>query len=196
MDTMHEKLSMIKRVNELYQNKKYQEIISLKNNILKFTIEENDIFLYEKIIKSAFSLDKYSLIIELSNKLNSSGYESYVIIYYSCLSFIALTNLYQANLYLMSSRLLSDASHKLLYASDGANYSNILAQDTKNGIYAMVMVNFVFGLCRETTRNNVNVNNEYLFYRVMDLLNVLVELNYPEEIVSKIYKDFVIIYKI
>ena len=196
MDTMHEKLSMIKRVNELYQNKKYQEIISLKNNILKFTIEENDIFLYEKIIKSAFSLDKYSLIIELSNKLNSSGYESYVIIYYSCLSFIALTNLYQANLYLMSSRLLSDASHKLLYASDGANYSNILAQDNKNGIYAMVMVNFVFGLCRETTRNNVNVNNEYLFYRVMDLLNVLVELNYPEEIVSKIYKDFVKIYKI
>lgn len=196
MDTMHEKLSMIKRVNELYQNKKYQEIISLKNNILKFTIEENDIFLYEKIIKSAFSLDKYSLIIELSNKLNSSGYESYVIIYYSCLSFIALTNLYQANLYLMSSRLLSDASHKLLYASDGANYSNILAQDNKNGIYAMVMVNFVFGLCRETTRNNVDVNNEYLFYRVMDLLNVLVELNYPEEIVSKIYKDFVKIYKI
>ena len=60
----------------------------------------------------------------------------------------------------------------------------------------MVMVNFVFGLCRETTRNNVNVNNEYLFYRVMDLLNVLVELNYPEEIVSKIYKDFVKIYKI
>lgn len=196
MDTMHEKLSMIKRVNELYQNKKYQEIISLKNNILKFTIEENDIFLYEKIIKSAFSLDKYSLIIELSNKLNSSGYESYVIIYYSCLSFIALTNLYQANLYLMSSRLLSDASHKLLYASDGANYSNILAQDNKNSIYAMVMVNFVIGLCRETTRNNVNVNNEYLFYRVMDLLNVLVELNYPEEIVSKIYKDFVKIYKI
>ena len=196
MDTMHEKLSMIKRVNELYQNKKYQEIISLKNNILKFTIEENDIFLYEKIIKSAFSLDKYSLIIELSNKLNSSGYESYVIIYYSCLSFIALTNLYQANLYLMSSRLLSDASHKLLYASDGANYSNILAQDNKNGIYAMVMVNFVFGLCRETTRNNVNVNNEYLFYRVMDLLNVLVELNYPEEIVNKIYKDFVKIFKI
>ena len=196
MDTMHEKLSMIKRVNELYQNKKYQEIISLKNNILKFTIEENDIFLYEKIIKSAFSLDKYSLIIELSNKLNSSGYESYVIIYYSCLSFIALTNLYQANLYLMSSRLLSDASHKLLYASDGANYSNILAQDNKNSVYAMVMVNFVLGLCRETTRNNVDVNNEYLFYRVMDLLNVLVELNYPEEIVSKIYKDFVKIYKI
>lgn len=196
MDTMHEKLSMIKRVNELYLDKKYNEIISLKNNILKFTIEENDIFLYEKIIKSAFSLDKYSLIIELSNKLNSSGYESYVIIYYNCLSFIAIANLYQANLYLVSSQLLSDASHKLLYASDGANYSNILAQDNKNSIYAMVMVNFVIGLCRETTRNNVDVNNEYLFYRVMDLLNVLVELNYPEEIVSKIYKDFVKIYKI
>ena len=129
MDTMHEKLSMIKRVNELYLDKKYNEIISLKNNILKFTIEENDIFLYEKIIKSAFSLDKYSLIIELSNKLNSSGYESYVIIYYNCLSFIAIANLYQANLYLVSSQLLSDASHKLLYASDGANYSNILAQE-------------------------------------------------------------------
>lgn len=196
MDTMHEKLSMIKRVNELYLDKKYNEIISLKNNILKFTIEENDIFLYEKIIKSAFSLDKYSLIIELSNKLNSSGYESYVIIYYNCLSFIAIANLYQANLYLVSSQLLSDASHKLLYASDGANYSNILAQDNKNSIYAMVMVNFVIGLCRETTRNNVDVNNEYLFYRVMDLLNVLVELNYPEEIVSKIYKDFVKIFKI
>jgi len=196
MDIMHEKLSMIKRVNELYLDKKYNEIISLKNNILKFTIEENDIFLYEKIIKSAFSLDKYSLIIELSNKLNSSGYESYVIIYYNCLSFIAIANLYQANLYLVSSQLLSDASHKLLYASDGANYSNILAQDNKNSIYAMVMVNFVIGLCRETTRNNVDVNNEYLFYRVMDLLNVLVELNYPEEIVNKIYKDFVKIFKI
>lgn len=196
MDILNEKLSITKKVNELYQNKKYQEIILLKDDILRFPIEEDDIFLFEKIIKSAFFLDKYSLIMELSNKLNSSGYESYVIIYYSCLSFIALTNLYQANLYLMSSRLLSDASHKLLYASDGANYSNILAQDNKNGIYAMVMVNFVFGLCRETTRNNVNVNNEYLFYRVMDLLNVLVELNYPEEIVSKIYKDFVKIYKI
>jgi hypothetical protein len=99
-------------------------------------------------------------------------------------------------LYIKSSQLLSDAYHKLLYASDGANYSNILLLDNKQAIYALIVVNFVLGLCREASRNNEDINQEYIFYRFMDLLNILVELSYPEKIVNKIYKDIKKIYKI
>ncbi|MDD3623341.1 MAG: hypothetical protein PHY38_01255, partial [Bacilli bacterium] len=45
-------------------------------------------------------------------------YESYITIYYTCLSFISLNNLYDVNLYIKSSQLLSDAYHKLLYVRD------------------------------------------------------------------------------
>lgn len=196
MQILNEKLRIIEQINECYMQGKFEKVILQKMSILDFPIEEEDIFIYEKIIISLFILNDYLGIIELSNKLNNLGYESYIIIYYSLLSFIALTNLYQANLYITSCKILSDATHKLLYAMDGANYSNILSLDNKNSIYAMVMVNFVLGLCREKARNDIDINQEYIFVRTMDLLNTLVELNYPEKIVNKIYKDLKKIYKI
>lgn len=196
MKIQSDKLRLKSKINEFYQERRYQDVILLKDDILVFSFEEEDISVFEKIIISSFVLDEYLEVIAISSKLNNVELESYIIIYYTCLSFIALINFYQANLFITSSKLLSDAYHKLLYASDGANYSNILTLDNKNSIYALVMVNFVLGLSKEATRDNNEVNQEYIFYRVMDLLNVLVELNYPEEIVNKIYKDFKKIYKI
>lgn len=196
MKIQNEKLSIINKINVCYQEKRFKEVIVLKNELFKFSFAKDDIFSFEKIIQSAFNLDDYKEIINISNILGSSGYESYITIYYTCLSFISLNNLYDVNLYIKSSQLLSDAYHKLLYASDGANYSNILLLDNKQAIYALIVVNFVLGLCREASRNNEDINQEYIFYRFMDLLNILVELSYPEKIVNKIYKDIKKIYKI
>ena len=44
MDILNEKLSITKKVNKLYQNKKYQEIILIKDDILRFDyVTSNDL---------------------------------------------------------------------------------------------------------------------------------------------------------
>lgn len=196
MRIYNDRLIIINQINEDYSQGDFNKAIQKYKDFFTFPVEEGDILLFEKLMKSAFILEEYKLIIEMMNKISEKGYESYKVIYYTLLSYIALENLYLGNLFIKNSKLLSDAKHKLLYASDGANYSNILMLENKNNIYALIIVNFVLGLCRKQVKGTLDINKEYILFTFMDLLNVLVELNYPVDVVKKLYNDFERIYKI
>lgn len=112
----------------------------------------------EAIIKNDLDLDYLIALISTSFKTNE-----FVILYY----------------------YLSKTNFKKEIEDGGANYTNYLNIIDKKQQLALVLTNFSLGVIKE--KKEQEIDDDYLNYRVIDLLNILFEIGYEDEVLNKIY---------
>ena len=112
----------------------------------------------EAIIKNDLDLDYLIVLISASFKTNE-----FVILYY----------------------YLSKTNFKKEIEDGGANYTNYLNIIDEKQQLALVLTNFSLGVIKE--KKEQEVDDDYLNYRVIDLLNILFEIGYEDEVLNKIY---------
>ena len=112
----------------------------------------------EAIIKNDLDLDYLIVLISTSFKTNE-----FVILYY----------------------YLSKTNFKKEIEDGGANYTNYLNIIDKKQQLALVLTNFSLGVIKE--KKEQEIDDDYLNYRVIDLLNILFEIGYEDEVLNKIY---------
>ncbi|HHV14190.1 MAG TPA: hypothetical protein GXX66_00905 [Acholeplasmataceae bacterium] len=112
----------------------------------------------EAIIKNDLDLDYLIVLISTSFKTNE-----FVILYY----------------------YLSKTNFKKEIEDGGANYTNYLNIIDEKQQLALVLTNFSLGVIKE--KKEQEIDDDYLNYRVIDLLNILFEIGYEDEVLNKIY---------
>lgn len=112
----------------------------------------------EAIIKNDLDLDYLIALISTSFKTNE-----FVILYY----------------------YLSKTNFKKEIEDGGANYTNYLNIIDEKQQLALVLTNFSLGVIKE--KKEQEIDDDYLNYRVIDLLNILFEIGYEDEVLNKIY---------
>lgn len=112
----------------------------------------------EAIIKNDLDFDYLIVLISTSFKTNE-----FVILYY----------------------YLSKTNFKKEIEDGGANYTNYLNIIDKKQQLALVLTNFSLGVIKE--KKEQEIDDDYLNYRVIDLLNILFEIGYEDEVLNKIY---------
>ncbi|HOF43557.1 MAG TPA: hypothetical protein PLE44_03090 [Bacilli bacterium] len=112
----------------------------------------------EAIIKNDLDFDYLIVLISTSFKTNE-----FVILYY----------------------YLSKTNFKKEIKDGGANYTNYLNIIDEKQQLALVLTNFSLGVIKE--KKEQEIDDDYLNYRVIDLLNILFEIGYEDEVLNKIY---------
>jgi hypothetical protein len=80
---------------------------------------------------------------------------------------------------------LSKTNFKKEIEDGGANYTNYLNIIDEKQQLALVLTNFSLGVIKE--KKEQEIDDDYLNYRVIDLLNILFEIGYEDEVLNKIY---------
>ena len=191
-----ERVTINAKIKEHLKNQEYFEILKLKDEIFE-NLESLDEYSIETLIMVAFHLGDFDQVIIIYSELFKRGMESFAISYYGFLAMLANTDIFQAVSYIKKSELLNQNAIKEYFLSDGANYSNILflGKVDAYGPLALVLVNFINGISKEVV-GNVEIDSEYILFRFFDLINMLYEIGYPDEIISKLTKALKIIFNL
>lgn len=174
------------KIKDYLKDNKYLEIVKMKDEIFE-NLEKLDEFAVEQLIRSAFILGDFDKVVLIYSQCFKKKFESLVLTYYGLLGFIANLDIYQAMNYIKKSELLNQPAIKEYFLQDGANYSNILHL-AKINIYcplALILVNFVDGIAKELVGKD-EIDQEYILFRFFDLINMLYEIGYPDEIITKL----------
>ncbi len=174
------------RVKEYLNNNKYYEVIKMKDEIFS-SLDVLDDYAVDALIKSAFIVGDFDMVGLIFSECFKHRKESFALLYYGMLGFLANVDIYQAVSYIKKSELLNQASIKEYFEKDGANYSNILylSRIDTYGPLALILVNFIDGIAREIVGND-DIDREYILFRFFDLINMLYEIGYPDEIITKL----------
>lgn len=191
-----ERVTINAKIKEHLKNQEYFEILKLKDEIFE-NLESLDEYAIETLIMVAFHLGDFDQVIIIYSELFKRGMESFAISYYGFLAMLANIDIFQAVSYIKKSELLNQNAIKEYFLSDGANYSNILflGKVDAYGPLALVLVNFINGISKEVV-GNVEIDSEYILFRFFDLINMLYEIGYPDEIISKLTQALKIIFNL
>jgi len=181
-----ERVVLNNKIKEYLKQKQYIEIIKMKNEILD-SLHILDDYTYCVLIKSAFLLGDFNNVVLIYSELFNRKIESYKLTYYGLLGLLANIDIYQALSFIKKSELLNKPEVREFFMKDGANYSNILVSG-KLDLYfplTLVLVNFIEGIAKELV-GNLDIDSEYILFRFFDLVNMLYEIGYPDEIIQKL----------
>lgn len=191
-----EKVIIENKINQLLKENDCYGIFIMKDEILNnYQVLEQVVF--HQLISSTFYIGNFDEVCLISNQLKTVNIESFEIVYYTILSLIANTDIYQAMSYIKKSKILSNEDIKEFYTADGANYSNLLFLSDKHLMQALalLMVNFVEGLSREMT-GNIDIDKEYIMFRFFDLINLVYEIGYPLAVIQELSQALKIIFNL
>jgi hypothetical protein len=191
-----ERVVLHNKIKELLSQNQYMEVLKLKDEILNSETVLDD-FIYSSLAKSAFLLGDFDNVVLIYSELFKRKLESFKLTYYGLLGLLANIDIYQAISFIKRSEILNEPAIKEYFIKDGANYSNILLT-SKIGKYVpltLILVNFIEGVSKEVV-GNIDLDNEYILYRFFDLINMLYELGYPDDILSYLFTAFKIIFNL
>jgi hypothetical protein len=137
-------------------------------------------------------------VIMLSDEYIKQKYESFDAFYYALLSYIAVNDIYQAKNLIRRSTLLNTESIKYYYSQEGANYSNILGLSYalfEEAAPCLLIVNYITEIAGEMA-GKVEVNHQYLLFRFFDLINMIYELGYDDDIISQLEQALKIVFQL
>lgn len=178
-----------------YQNENnYFAIFKMKEEIISHFEDLKETTAFESLVKATFLIGNFDATILIGDSLRIKGYESYVVLYYMLLSYIANVDIYQGVLLIKSSKLLKDVNTVTLYDDGGSNYLNVL--NTNESIdfkLALIITNFVLGISKEMM-GNAQVDREYLLFRFFDLVDMLYELGYEIEYINNLQQVLKIVF--
>lgn len=192
-----EKARLLYLVQEALEEDDYFSIYKLKDEMFGAFGELKNTTIFDSLLHATFQIAHFDGIILISDELMKKDYESWDLIYYTLLAFLANQEIYQAMLFIKRNGYLNSTEYGIYHGSEGANYSNILHLDVKNHslILALIMTNFMEGLAKEML-GDMKIDQEYHLYRMFDLLNLIYELGYPLEFITKLTEVMKIIYSI
>lgn len=191
-----ERVFINSKIKEYLSNEDHFSIRKLKDEILS-NYETLDNYAFENLIRSTFIVGDFDQTIIIFSDLFQKGIETFPILYYGFLSFLANTDIYQVLSYIRKSTLLQSNNYQEYTNKEGANYSNILYL-SKLEHYAtltLILINFIEGISREVI-GNIEIDQEYILFRFFDLINMLFEIGYPVEIISSLSSSLRIIYNL
>lgn len=182
-----EKVRLVNLIKEYLEQEDFYSIYKLKDDIFLSFDELKQTSIFNHLLYATFNLGHFDGVILISDELQKKGYESFELIYFTLLSFIANTDIYQAVLFIKKSKILNMEEIKVYHSIDGANYSNILHFDEtlSSSTLALVITNFVEGIAREMIGDRI-IDQEYILYRFFDLINLILELGYPAVIINEL----------
>ena len=172
-------------------------IIHLKYEILQHAkmLEPFDIV---QLLKAYFYMNSYEEVITVGDELLKNDCSSLEYDYYILASYLALGESFLARNYLKRSPALSDPYIKILYQEGGANYSIIRLW--KNRAYDQVVLTLVlaaFVVDFTSGRGDDSFDPmTYIMLRLIDLLNILVELGYEKQHLANLKEMIEIVYHI
>lgn len=184
------------KIKDFLNQNSHFDILKMKDEIFE-NIDVLDDYAFHSLIKSAFILGDFDQVVIIYSELFKRKIETFTLTYYGLLGLLANTDIYQAVSYIKKSELLNQNAIKEYFLKDGANYSNILFLSKVDvyGTLTMVLVNFVEGIAKEVV-GNIDIDNEYILFRFFDLINMLYEIGYPEEIIQKLTYALKIIFNL
>lgn len=184
------------KIKEFLIENNYYEVLKMKDEIIE-NLHVMDDYAIEALIRSAFILGDFDRVVMIYSEFFKNGIESFATTYYGFLGMLANTDIYQAISYIKKSELLNQSAVKEYFLKDGANYSNILflSKIDNYGPLALILVNFIEGIAREVV-GNIDIDNEYILFRFFDLINMLYEIGYPDEIIGMLTQALKVMFKL
>lgn len=189
-----EKAVITSKIKELMEKKDYYSIYQAKDDIL-LNYQVLDRSLFTDLISSVFLIGNFDEAISIGSDLMKKDIETFDILYYTLLSLLANTDIYQAMSVIRKSPLLNLDEVKEYHASDGANYSNLLHYADSTSILSLLIVNFIEGLSREMT-GHPDIDREYILFRFFDLINMVYELGFPLAIIEDLGRALKVIFNL
>ena len=176
-------------VKQACNQEDYKEIYKLKDELFLNYDDLKDDSVFNSLVKSAFHLGMYDEDILIGEELLKRGYESHEALYYILLSCLANNDIYHALSIIKRSKIINHPETKKYLANDGANYSLLLglSHKTPSILLLLIIANLINGIGIEMMLG-LDVNLEYIFGRMLELIDQLYEMGYHIEIINELTK--------
>ena len=186
-----ESVKLSSRIKTYVSREEYEKVYKLKdevlNNLEYFKKFDNEVL--DDLIASTYLVGDIDRCILLSEELMKKEYESFIQIYYMILSYLSNEDIFGSLAMMRKSKILKDPETKSYYDSEEAHYSSLLSFDSDTyKALALVLCNFVIELSKESVFVK-KIDKEYLFYRFFDVVNLLNEYGFSNNLVLKLSDD-------
>lgn len=182
-----ESARIVGTVKRALESEDYIKIYKLKDEMFLNYDDLKETIVFNELVKSAFYLKCYDEVILIGEELLKREYESHEELYYVLLATLANSDIYHAASIIKRSKILSHPTMKEYLISDGANYSTLLkiSYKTPSILLLLIIVNLINGLLVEATLG-MDLTIEYIFGRLLELIDQLYELGYHESIIEEL----------
>ena len=176
-------------IKDAQKKEDYKEVDKLKDEMFLNYEALKDESLFNSLVKSAFYLGIYDEDVLIGEELLKRGYESHEALYYILLSCLANNDIYHALSIIKRSKIINHPETKKYLANDGANYSLLLglSHKTPSILLLLIIVNLINGIGIEMMLG-LDVNLEYIFGRMLELIDQLYEMGYHIDIINELTK--------
>lgn len=178
---------IVGNVKRAVESEDYLKIYKLKDEMFLNFDDLKETKIFDELVKSAFYLKLYDEVILIGEELLKREYESHEELYYVLFSTLANNDIYHSLSIIKRSKILLHPTMKEFLISDGANYSTLLKISNKNQsvLLLLIIVNLINGLLVEVTLG-MDMTLEYIFGRLLELIDQLYELGYPKTIIDEL----------
>ncbi len=151
-----------------------------------------------KLLESLFRMKKFDEVIATGTIFLNKSYSNFDIYYYILASHIGKIDFIKAIELIKNDKVLSDPSIKFYYSKEEANYSNI--HNLSKELFMMcgnclLLINYIVEIVEEFPNTN-DINKEYLLLRYFDLLNMLYEQGFEENIIERFSLAMTVIFEL
>ena len=186
-----ESVKLSSNIKTYVSREEYDKVYKLKdevlNNLEYFKEFDNEVL--DDLIASTYLVGDIDRCILLSEELMKKEYESFMQIYYMILSYLSNEDIFGSLAMMRKSKILKEPETKSYYDSEEAHYSSLLRFDSDTyKALALVLCNFVIELSKESVFVK-KIDKEYLFYRFFDVVNLLNEYGFSNNLVLKLSDD-------
>lgn len=192
------KVNLMNKVYDAYNDEDYRLVLSYKNEVLEYFDEYQEEEVFQIICESYFELSAFEECVSFGEQLIKLGYEDFEVYFYMIASLIALVDIFKAKSLIMRSKLLNEEGVAFYHSKDGANYSNIISLSDElfeQAAPCLLLVNYINEVSREIA-GDIEIDKEYLLFRMFDLINLIYELGYESEIITMMDRVLKIVFNI
>lgn len=193
-----EKVLRINQIRQLYESHDYRSIAIQKDELLDSYDTFKDDSIYEILVEALVRIREFERAITLADELHRRGYERWSINFYALVSFLALEDIYQAKTYIRRSSLLQDEAIKIYLTKDYPPYSSILSIthiEYYDVASTLLLANLILELAHEVVKGQ-DISRKYILMRCFDVLNIMIELAYDDQIIEVIEEAIRLIFEI
>lgn len=178
---------IIGKVKRFVESEDYLAIYKMKDEMFLNYEDLKEEIVFNELVKSIFYLKMYDEVVLTGEELLKRGYESHEELYYVLLATLANNDIYHAFSIIKRSKIINHPSTQEYLVSDGANYSKLLKVSYKmpSILLLLIIVNLINGLMVEINLG-INITLEYIFGRMLELIDQLYELGYHKDIIDEL----------
>ncbi|MGD9886972.1 MAG: hypothetical protein AB7T03_03295 [Bacilli bacterium] len=193
MKIPEEQKELATKLNNYLANKDYAKFYSFRYEVLEHFHDDLDIV--DELLMAGFVLKEFRNNLIFGQQLLAKNYESMAMLYYMLLSCIGSLDLPMAFSLIKKSPILQKPEYQEFHNWENANYAHLLTLSSTSSFSQLTLLLMVYceSLGRELSFDDLQ-KQDVLLVRWFDLLNMLYEMGYPEEILNELQKITTIIF--